>query len=132
MLPVLEEVAESDDGVELFVINSGGGLFEGAGEEVEGMEESIFVRDGWMRKVIVAEFKSVGDEEVFGSGVDDLEAAVVFQGGAGVEAVAGAEGPASSGGGIVVDEDAAADEAKGGGVEVEGSIAVLPCGYEGG
>ena len=38
MLPVLEEVVESADGVKLFVDNSGGGLFEGAGEEVEGME----------------------------------------------------------------------------------------------
>ena len=49
MLPVLEEVAESADGFEFFVDNSGGGLFEGAGEEVEGVKESIFVRDGWMR-----------------------------------------------------------------------------------
>ena len=103
MLPVLEEVAESADGVELFVDNSGGGLFEGAGEEVEGVEESIFVCDGWMREVVVAEFNGVGDEEGFGGGVDNLEAAVVFQGGADVEAVAGAEGPGGSGGGIVVD-----------------------------
>ena len=62
MLPVLEEVAESDYGIELFVGNSCGGLFEGAGKEVEGTEESIFVRDGWMREVVVAEFNSVGDE----------------------------------------------------------------------
>ena len=40
------------------------------------------MRDGWMRKVIVAEFNSVGDEEGFGGGADYLEAAVVFQGGA--------------------------------------------------
>ena len=62
VLPVLEEVAESSDGVDFFVGNSCGGLFEGAGEELEGMEESIFVRDGWMRKVVVAEFNSVGDD----------------------------------------------------------------------
>ena len=61
-MPVLEEVAELTDGVKLFVGNSGGGLFEGAGEEVEGMKELIFVRDGWKRKVVVAEFNSVGDE----------------------------------------------------------------------
>ena len=61
-MTVLEEVAELDDGVEMFVGNSCGGLFEGAGEEVEGMEELIFVRDGWMREVVVAEFNSVGDE----------------------------------------------------------------------
>ena len=39
IFPVMEEVAESVDGVELFVENCGGGLFEGAGEEVEGVEE---------------------------------------------------------------------------------------------
>ena len=93
----MEEVAESADGVELFVGNSGGGLFEGAGEEVEGMEESIFVRDGWMCEVVVAEFNSVGDEKGFVGGVDDLEAAVVFQGGANVESVVGAEVPGGSG-----------------------------------
>ena len=132
MFPVLEEVAESADGVELFVNNSSGGLFEGAGEEVEGMEDSIFVRDGWMRKLFVVESNSVGDEEGSGGGVDDLESAVVFQGGADVEAVTGAEGPGGSGGGLVVDEDAAANGAEGGGVEVEGDIEVLPYRREGG
>ena len=95
------------------------------------MEELIFVRDGWIRKVVVAEFNSVGDEEVFGGGVEDLEVEVVFQGGADVEAVAGAEGPGGSGGGLVVDEDAEANGAEGGGVKVEGIIEVLPCGREG-
>ena len=60
---------------------------------MEGVEEAIFVCDGWMRKVLMAEFNSVGDKEGFCGGVDDLEAAVVFQGGSDVEAVAGAEGP---------------------------------------
>ena len=46
----------------MFVGNSCGGLFEGAGEEVDGMKESIFVCDGWKRKVVVAEFNSVRDE----------------------------------------------------------------------
>ena len=132
MLPVLEEVTELDDGIEFFVNNSGGGLFEGAGEEVEGMEESIFVRDRWMCKVVVAEFNCVGDEEGFSGGVDDLEAAVVFQVGADVDAVAGAEGPGGAGGGLVVYEYAASDGAEGGGVEFEGAIEFLPCGCEGG
>ena len=50
------------DGIELFVGNSCGGLFEVAGEEMESMKESIFVRDGWKREVVVEEFNSVGDE----------------------------------------------------------------------
>ena len=45
-----------------------------------------------------------------------MEAAVVFQGGANVDAVTGAEGPGGSDGGLGVDEDAAADGAEGGGV----------------
>ena len=61
VLPVLEEVAELNDGVGLFVGNSCGGLFEGSGEEVEGTKESIFVCGGWKRKVVVAKFNSVID-----------------------------------------------------------------------
>ena len=116
MLPVMEEVAEAADGVELFFDNSNGGLFEGTGEEVEGMEDSIFVRDGWMREVVVEEFNSVGDEEGFGGCVDDLEAAMVFQGRANIEAFKVAQGSGGSGGGLVIDEDAAANGAKGGGL----------------
>ena len=99
---------------------------------MEGVEEAILVCDGWMHKVAMAEFNSVRDKEGFGGGVDDLKAAVVFQGGADVEAVAGAEGPGGVGGGIVVYEYASSDGAEGGGVEVEGAIEVFPCGCEGG
>ena len=88
--------------------------------------------DGWMRKVVMAEFNSVGDKEGFGDSVDDLEAAVVFQGGADVEAVAGVEGTGGAGGGLVVYEYVASDGAEGGGVKVEGLIEVFPCGCEGG
>ena len=62
VFPVLEEVAESTDGVGLFVGNICGGLFEGAREELESTKESIFVRDGWKREVVVEEFNSVRDE----------------------------------------------------------------------
>ena len=71
---------------------------------MEGVEEAIFVCDGWMRKVVMVELNSVEDNEGFGGSVDDLEAAVVFQRGADVEALAGVEGPGGSGGGIVVYE----------------------------
>ena len=68
------------------------------------VEEAIFVSGGWLLEVGMAELNGVGDKGGFCGGVDDLEAAVVFQGGADVEAVAGAEGPGGVGGGIVVDE----------------------------
>ena len=55
----------------------------------------------------------------------------MFQGRDEVEAVAGAEVPGGSGGGLGVDEDAAAGGAKGGGVKVEWDIEVLPCGSKG-
>ena len=55
----------------------------------------------------------------------------MFQGGADVEAVAGAEGPGGTGGGLVVYEYAASDGAEGGGVEVEGAIEVFPSLSEG-
>ena len=74
----------------------------------------------------MAELNSVGDKDIFCGGVNDLEAAVVFQGRVDVEAVTGAEGPGGAGGGIVVYEYASSNGAKGGGVEVEGSIEVFP------
>ena len=99
---------------------------------MEGVEEAIFVCDGWMRKVVMVEFNSVRDKEGFCGGVNDLEAAVVFQVGADVDAVAGAEGSGGAGGWLVVYEYAASNGAEGGGVEVEGAIEVFPCGFEGG
>ena len=97
---------------------------------MKDVEEAIFVSEGWLLKVVMAELDSVGDKEVFCGGVDDLQAAVVFQGGADVEAVAGVQGPGGAGGGVVLYEYAASDGAKGGGVEVEGAIEVFPCGCE--
>ena len=96
------------------------------------MEEAIFVSDGWMRKLVMAEFNSVVDKGGFCGGVNHLGASVVFQGGADIEAVAGAEGPGGAGGGLVVYEYAASDGDEGNGVEVEGAIEVFPCGCEGG
>ena len=80
---------------------------------MEGVEEAIFMSDGWMCKVVMAEFNSVGDREGFCGGVDNLEAAVVLQGGADVEAVSVAEGPGGTGGWLVVYEYAESDWANG-------------------
>ena len=99
---------------------------------MEGVEEAIFVCDGWMCEVVMAEFNCVGDKEGFCGSVNNLEAAVVFQGRSDVETFAGAEGPGGVGGGLVVYENEASDGAEGGGVEVEGAIEVFPCRCEGG
>ena len=78
------------------------------------------------------EINGVRDKGGFSCGVDYLEAVVVLQGGADIEAIAGAEVPGGAGGGLVVDEYAASDGTEGGGVEVEGAIQVFPSGSEGG
>ena len=81
---------------------------------MKGVDEAIFVSEGWLLKVVMVEINSVGDKEGFCGGVNDLEAVVVFQGGADVEAVAGAEGPGGTVGGLVVYEYAASNGAEGG------------------
>ena len=43
-LPAGEEIAQLGDGLELFVVGGGGGVLEGAGEEVEGVDYSVFCR----------------------------------------------------------------------------------------
>ena len=118
------------DGFKLFIYSGGGGFLQGAGEEVEGMDEAICVSGGWLREVVMVELNGVGDKCGFSYGVEYLEAAVVLQGRAVVETVAGAEVPGGAGGGLVVDEYAASDEDEGGGVEVEGAIEVFPSGSE--
>ena len=65
----------------------------------------------------MAELNDVRDKGGFSCGVYYLEAAILLQGGADVEAVAGAEGPGGTGGGLIVDEYTASDGAKGGGVK---------------
>ena len=111
--PVLEEVAELADDFKLFIYSGGGGLLQGSGEEVKGVDEAICVSGGWLREVVMAELNGVGDKGGFSCGVDYLESAVVLQGGADVETVLGAEGPGGAGGGLVVDEYAASDGAEG-------------------
>ena len=61
----------------------------------------------------MAGLNGVGDKGGFSCGVYYLEAAVVLQGEADVEAVAGAEGLGGAGGWLVVDEYAASNGAEG-------------------
>ena len=78
------------------------------------------------------ELNSVRDKGGFSCGFYYLEAAVVLQGRADVEAVVSAEGLGGAGGWLVVDEYAASDGAEGGGVKVEGAVEVFPSRSEGG
>ena len=61
------------------VVGGCGGVLEGGGEEVEGVDYSVFCGDGGLREIVVQDLDGVGDDEGFGGGVDDLEAAVVVE-----------------------------------------------------
>jgi len=74
----------------------------------------------------VAELDGVREEGGFGNLVDDVEAAVVLGGVANIESIAASVIPGCTGRGLVVDEDATAQGADGGGVVVEGAVEVLP------
>ena len=59
-----------------------GGVLEGARQEVECVDDSVLWSDLWLGEVVVEDFDGVGDEGGLGGDVDDLEAAVVLEGGA--------------------------------------------------
>ena len=102
---------------------------EGAGEEVESMEDTVFVSDSGLGEVVVAEFDSVGEEKGFGCGVDDVEVTVVLKGTPDVETIMVTEGPGLGRAGLVVDDDSASNGANGSYVKVEGDVAVFPGRY---
>ena len=72
---------------------------------MKGVEQAICLSGGWLCEVFMAELNGVVDKGGFYGGVEELEAAVVLQGGANVS-------PRGAGGGLVVDEYAASDGAK--------------------
>ena len=59
------------------VEDRGGGIGNGGGEEVDRMEKAVFIGDGRLFEVAVAELDCVGDDKGVGVGVHDLEAGVV-------------------------------------------------------
>ena len=70
----------------------------------------------------MTEFDSVGNDNGFGVGVNDLETATVRKGWPDAEAVASVECPRGWFAGFVVNDDRAAARSKGSGVEVEGRV----------
>ena len=93
------------------------------------MEDAVFVYDSRLGEVVVAEFDSVREEKGLGGRFDNMEAAVVIEGGVDVEAIAASEGPRSTCDGFIVDDDRAYDEAKGSGIKVEGAVVVFSGGH---
>ena len=75
-----EEITEFGDGFELLVVDGGGGVFDGAGEEVEGVDYPVFCRYHGLGEVVMEDLDGVGDLRRLGGGVDHAEAAVVVEG----------------------------------------------------
>ena len=57
----MKKVSELSYGLLLSIDDGGGCLFQGAGEEVEGLCDPIGVSDGRLCQVVVAELDGVGD-----------------------------------------------------------------------
>ena len=68
------------------------------------MYYSVLGSDLWLDELVVEYLDGVGDDYLFGCGVDDLEAAVVLECRAGGETFAAAEVPRSTGACFVVDD----------------------------
>ena len=105
---------------------------EGVGNEVYSVEDVVFVHDSGLGKIVVSEFDSVREEKGLGGIVGNVEAAVVIEGRADVEAITASEGPGRACAGFVVDDDRASNGAKGSDIKVEGDVVVFPVGYSSG
>ena len=84
------------------------------------------IADDGLGEAVVHKINSVRKQECFGDGISYVEAAVVVECWTDVEAFAAAEVPRSSRGCLVVDYDWTPHGDDGHGIEVEGSILVLP------
>ena len=56
MLPILKEYFEERDGRELIGDSNYWGIMEGTGEEIESMENAVFVSASGLGEVVVAKF----------------------------------------------------------------------------
>ena len=107
-------------------IDRGRGAFHRAGEKIERIDDVIALADGGMGEAVVHKLNAVRKHECFGGGIGCVEAVIVVECWNDVEAFADAEVPRSSRGWLVVDYDWTPHGADGRGIEVEGSIIVLP------
>ena len=81
----------------MLVVEYGGVILDGTGQEVEGVDDSSLRSDLWFGEVFVEYLNSVRDDDGFGCCVDDLKAEVVLDTRAYGETFAAAEVPISAG-----------------------------------
>ena len=117
---------ELGDFLELLMVNCGKGIFDGTGQEIQGIEDAVSFGHYWLRELVEDKSDSVGEEEGFGGAVDDVEAAVVVKCRSNVETVASAEVPQLSNVRLVFNDDGASNRSKRGVIEVERAVEVFP------
>lgn len=104
---------------------------DGNGEGTEAMDDPVGGGEGWDVHGGVLEDNGVRDSYRLGGGLDELKAAVVFEGRANVVAEVAAVVPGFTRGSFGVGDDSTSWWAHGSGVEVEWTIEVLPGGDAG-
>jgi hypothetical protein len=119
-----EEVAESEDSMELGIAGGGGTIGDGIGDGIKAVDDCVGWCDSRDGEVVVKEVDCVGDVEGLGFGIDDPMAAVMLEGDTNVESFRATEVPGAAGGWLVVDDDGAAEWQERGGIVIEGSIEV--------
>jgi len=65
-MPVVEEDANGGDGLELGFSGFRGDVHKGSGQEIDGVEQAVFVSDGGLFEVAVPKLDDVRDKEGFG------------------------------------------------------------------
>ena len=63
-------------------------IFDGTREELEVMDNEIFICEDRLDQLIMPELDDVGEEEHFGGAIDNVEAAELMEGRADVESMA--------------------------------------------
>ena len=87
------------------MVDCGGGVLDGTGQEVEGVENYVLGSDLWLGEVFVEYLHSVADDDGFCCCISDLEAAVVLECGADGETFVAAEVPIYAGAWFGMDDD---------------------------
>ena len=108
------------------MVDRGRGVFYRVGEKVESMDDAVALSDSGLVELFVHKLKGVRKNDCFREGIGEMEAAVVIECWLYVEALAAAEVPQFSGGGIVVDDDWTIHGTDGCDIEVEGNTLVFP------
>ena len=98
----MEKFTQVGDSSELVVVDFSRGIFQRTGEEIEGMDNAVAFSECGLDEVVMHEFDGVRDHNGFRDGICHSEAPVVVEGRSDAVAVASAEGPRPSRGGLVV------------------------------